>query len=97
MTALIPQPKQRTRSGIPFPRAFDLQGQGRWEQFIGSTVGDIVVSADGTPLVVSTYAGFISIFRLDAGKAASHQIGTGGHLEERRWIFWKNERTPLIW
>ena len=78
-------------------RAFDLQGKHRWEQFVGSSIGDIDISADGKTLVVSTYAGFISIFRLDAGTSAPHQIGTGSHLEERRWIFWKNEPRPLIW
>ena len=80
-----------------YVRAFDLQGNRRWEQFVGSSVGDIDVSPDGKTLVVSTYAGFISVIRLDAGESAPHQIGTGGHLEERRWIFWKNEPKPLIW
>lgn len=80
-----------------YVRAFDLRGNRKWEQFIGSSVGDIDVSRDGKTLVVSTYAGFISVFRLDVGHSAPHQIGTGGHLEERRWIFWKNERRPLVW
>lgn len=80
-----------------YVRAFDLQGRRRWEQFIGSSVGDIDVSPDGKTLVVSTYAGFISILSLDVGESAAHQIGTGGHREERRWIFWKNEPKPLIW
>ena len=80
-----------------YVRAFDQQGNRRWEQFIGSSVGDIDVSPDGKTLVVSTYAGFISILSLDTGESAAHQIGTGGHREERRWIFWKNEAKPLIW
>lgn len=78
-------------------RAFGLDGKRRWEQFIGSSVGDIDISPDGKTLVVSTYAGFISIFQLDANTQAPHQIGNGNHLEKRRWIFWKNEKSPLIW
>jgi len=80
-----------------FIRAFDLQGNWRWEQFIGSSVCDMDVSPDGKTLVVSTYAGFMSVFHLDAGEVAPHQIGTGDHHEVCRWIFWKNEPKPLIW
>lgn len=47
-------------------------------------------------MVVTTYAGFLSIFKLDVGKEA-WQIGTGDHREERRWIFWRSESKPLIW
>jgi hypothetical protein len=78
-------------------RAFDTTGKYRWQQFIGSSVGDIDISADGRRLAVSTYAGFLSIFHLDAGRQHPHQIGNGNHLEERRWIFWRGELTPLIW
>jgi WD40 repeat protein len=80
-----------------YVRAFDLDGKRRWEQFIGSSIGDIDVSPDGKTLVASTYAGFISIFQLDAGSQAPHQIGNGNHYEKRRWIFWKKEKKPLIW
>jgi hypothetical protein len=78
-------------------RAFDTTGMYRWQQFVGSSVGDIDLSADGRRLAVSTYAGFLSIFHLDAGRQHPHRIGNGNHLEERRWIFWRDERTPLIW
>ena len=77
--------------------AFDTTGRYRWQQFIGSSVGDIDLSADGRRLAVSTYAGFLSIFHLDAGQQHPYQIGNGNHLEERRWIFWKGEPAPLIW
>jgi hypothetical protein len=80
-----------------YVRAFDTTGRYRWQQFIGSSVGDIDLSADGRHLAVSTYAGFLSIFRLDAGEQHPYQIGNGNHLEECRWIFWKGERAPLIW
>jgi len=80
-----------------YVRAFDTTSKYRWQQFIGSSVGDIDLSADGRRLAVSTYAGFLSIFHLDAGQQHPYQIGNGNHLEERRWVFWKGERMPLIW
>jgi hypothetical protein len=80
-----------------YVRAFDMTGKYRWQQFIGSSVEDIDLSADGRRMAVSTYAGFLSIFHLDAGQQHSYQVGNGNHLEERRWIFWKGERMPLIW
>lgn len=77
--------------------AFDKSGRQLWHQFVGSTVDDIDVSADGKTMAVTTCAGFLAIFQLGAGKQAPHQIGNGNHLEVRRWIFWKNEKKPLIW
>jgi hypothetical protein len=73
-----------------------MNGAYRWQHFIGSSVGSIDISADSKTLAVSTYAGFISIIRLNAGHQPSSQIGNGNHFEERRWIFWKDE-SPLIW
>ncbi|MEP3479086.1 MAG: WD40 repeat domain-containing protein [Fuerstiella sp.] len=78
-------------------RAFTKTGEETWQHFIGSTIGDIDISKDGKTLVVSTYAGFISIIKLDAGERPEFQIGTGQHAEQRRWLFWKNEDRPLIW
>ncbi len=80
-----------------YVRAFGTDGKPSWQLFIGSTVGDIDISDDGKVLVVSTYAGFISIIQMDAGKQAPHQIGNSEHMEIRRWLFWKNEERPLIW
>lgn len=80
-----------------YVRAFDFDGNFRWEVFIGSSVGSIDVSPDLKTVVVSTYAGFISLIELDAGAPPDYQIGVGDHQELYRWIFWKNERAPLIW
>ena len=80
-----------------YVRAFGTDGEPHWQIFIGSSVGDIDISDDGTTLAVSTYAGFLSIIKMDAGKQAPHQIGNSKHMETRRWIFWKNEKIPLIW
>ena len=82
---------------LGYVRAFGMDGQPRWQLFIGSSVGSIDVSDDGKTMVVSTYAGFLSIITMDAGKQAPHQIGNSTNLETRRWIFWPNEEKPLIW
>jgi hypothetical protein len=78
-------------------RAFSHAGEMRWQHFLGSSFSAIDVSPDGKQLIASTYAGFVSIIALDAGRKAPYQIGTGEHLELRRWLFWKNEESPLIW
>ncbi len=78
-------------------RAFGTDGKQRWQHFIGSTIGDIAISNDESLLVCSTYAGFISILKLDNGYSEPYEIGNGGHTEFRRWLFWKNEPTPLAW
>jgi hypothetical protein len=85
-----------TGDAAGYLRAFSADGAYRWQHFIGSSVGSIDISDDRRTLAVSTYAGFLSIIRLDAGHQQPYQIGNGNHLEERRWIFWKDE-TPLIW
>ena len=80
-----------------YVRSVSTLGEPLWQLFIGSSVGDIDISADGKTLVVSTYAGFLSIIKLDAGEQMPYQIGNSKHMETRRWIFWKNEPKPLIW
>jgi len=78
-------------------RAFGEDGKPHWQHFIGSSIGDIDISADGKTLVCSTYAGFISTLELDKGQSEEYEIGTGGHTEVRRWLFWKDEAKPLAW
>lgn len=77
--------------------AFDLRGKSRWTHFIGSTIEDIDISSDGKRLVVTTYAGFVSILDLDTGVKDPFVIGNSTHKERRRWLFWKKEARPLIW
>ncbi len=78
-------------------RAFGSDGKQHWQHFIGSSVGSIDVTPDGETMVCSTYAGFLSIFKMDQGKSADYEIGNSGHTETRRWLIWKNEETPLAW
>ncbi len=80
-----------------YVRAFSFGGEFRWEVFIGSSVGSIDISPDSKTLVVSTFAGFISFIELDTGAQPDYQIGTGGNRESYRWLFWKNEKRPLVW
>ena len=78
-------------------RAVGHDGTYRWQHFIGSTLSGLDLSDDGRTLVASTFAGFISIIELDAGRQQPYQIGNGNHFEHRRWLFWKEEQTPLAW
>ncbi len=80
-----------------YVRAFSLSGEPRWQLFVGSSASAMALSPDGETLVVSTYAGLLSISQLDAGEQAPYQIGNSQHREVRRWIFWTTEPTPLIW
>jgi hypothetical protein len=77
-------------------RAFDRQGTRLWEHFIGSTIGSMDLSADGTKLIVTSYAGFLCFLDLDTGKSDPFAIGTSTHQERRRWLFWK-AFPPLVW
>jgi len=77
-------------------RAFSETGEVRWQMFIGSTIGAMDISADGKTLVAATCAGFIAVIAMDAG-AEPWQIGTGQHRELRRWVFWKDQKQPLLW
>ncbi|MCO7187744.1 MULTISPECIES: hypothetical protein [unclassified Pseudoalteromonas] len=78
-------------------RAFSENGELHWQHYIGANIGDIDISSDESKLVCSTCAGYISIIELDTGKRKEYEIGTGGHTEFRRWLFWKNEDKPLAW
>jgi hypothetical protein len=80
-----------------YVRAVNMNGEARWKHFIGSTISAMALSADGNVLFVATYAGFLSMIRMDAGERAPEQIGTGPHREFRRWLFWKQEAAPLAW
>ncbi|WP_250565149.1 hypothetical protein [Adonisia turfae] len=51
-------------------RAFSIAGDFRWQLFIGSAISSMDLSSDGKTLVVSTYAGFLSIIQLGAGTPA---------------------------
>ncbi len=77
-------------------RAFDDLGNERWQHFIGSTICAMDLSANGNTLAVSSYAGFVCLIDLDAGRPA-WQIGTGEHHERQRWLFWKGQSKPLLW
>lgn len=77
-------------------RAFSSTGEERWQHYVGSSFSAMDISADGRTLAVSTYAGIISLIRLEDGRP-DWQIGTGEHREERRWLFWKSFAKPLAW
>jgi len=85
-----------TGNAAGYVRGFDRKGNNLFKIFLGSSIGDIDISKDETRLLVSTYAGFIALYDLNADVKADHQIGIGNVLELQRWIFWKNE-VPMLW
>ena len=78
-------------------RCVSSTGEKKWQHFLGSSVGSVDVSADKETLVVSTYAGFLSIIKLNSDKVRPYQIGNANNYELRRWVFWSKEDKPLIW
>ena len=65
---------------------------------MGSTVGDVDVSADGTLMAVSTYAGFLALFRLDAGTQAPRtRWAMAGTTNSAGGSSGPASRPPLIW
>ena len=77
-------------------RAVNRAGERLWSHFIGSSVSAIDVSADGSRLVVTTYAGFVSLIDLDTDTPGPYVIGQSHHTEQRRWVFWKDTK-PFAW
>ena len=65
--------------------------------FLGGEVRSIDASVDGRTLAVCTTAGIVHRIELSAAAADVFAIGTIEHRESRRWIFWQNEASPLIW
>lgn len=78
-------------------KAFSETGEVRWQHYIGTTISAIDISNDGKFLVVSTFAGIVCFIELDAGRTEAWQIGTGNHLELRRWLFLKDIDRPMMW
>jgi hypothetical protein len=78
-------------------RAFDLEGNFRWQHFIGSTITALALSPDKQKLAVTSSAGFLCVLQLHAEVLDPFAIGTATHRELRRWLFWKGEDTPLRW
>ena len=78
-------------------RAFDLEGNFRWQHFIGSTITALDLSPDKQRLAVTSFAGFLCVLELHTGERDPFVIGTATHRELQRWLFWKGEDAPLRW
>ena len=72
------------------PPAPPLPGEPGSARVVGSSVGGLDVSPDGGFLAVATYAGFLSLIALGAGRGP-HQIGTLPHREVLRFVQWRGE------
>ncbi len=78
-------------------RAVDAAGTLLWKQHVGSTISAMASSADGRLLAVGSYSGTVHLLDLTSTAANPEQVGVGAHPEIRRWLFWKQEATPLAW
>lgn len=78
-------------------RAFSDDGTLRWYHRVGSTLTALDLSPDGRHLYAASCAGWVVRIALDTHTPASHEIGSGHHSEERRWLFWKGEPDALVW
>lgn len=68
-----------------------------WRHHIGSTISGIDISPDGNTLWAASYGGYlVQLERSEAGMDP-YSIGTSPYVETSRWIFWKDEATPLRW
>jgi hypothetical protein len=83
--------------GGGYLRAFDLEGNFRWRHFIGSEISALALNPDKQRLAVTSAAGVLCVLQLHAGERDPFAIGTATHRELQRWLFWKNEETPLRW
>ncbi|QIL80916.1 WD40 repeat domain-containing protein [Diaphorobacter sp. HDW4A] len=75
----------------------NAKGELQWKQHVGSTICSMAVSVDETRLAVGTYSGTVHIIDLTDSQTAPEQVGAGARRELRRWLFWKQETTPLAW
>ncbi len=76
-------------------RAVDENWNHIWRHYLGSTISGITISDDEKTLWVGSYSGILHKLQLFEGQD-SHTIGSWNHKEERRFIFW-NEEKILKW
>ncbi|KRG63523.1 hypothetical protein ABB26_11370 [Stenotrophomonas humi] len=78
-------------------RAVDATGTLLWKQHVGSTLSAMATSADGRMLAVGSFSGTVHLIDLHSAEANPEQVGARAHREVCRWLFWKQEASPLAW
>ncbi|MCB2343287.1 hypothetical protein [Clostridium estertheticum] len=78
-------------------RAFSMDGEPRWQYYVGSTITGMDISKDEKKLLVGTCAGMLHLLDLDSEIKSEYSIGTGNVFELQRWIAWKGEKDILEW
>ncbi|MGE0431237.1 MAG: WD40 repeat domain-containing protein [Planctomycetota bacterium] len=72
-------------------------GSRHWRHFLGSSFSSMDFSPDGRRLAVSTYAGQVVFFDMEATTPDPFACGNAPFRETHRWLFWKTEKQPLRW
>ncbi len=82
---------------VGYLRAFDVQGNFRWQHFVGATISALDLSPDQRKLAVASHGGILCVLELDAQEPDPFAIGTASQRELQRWLFWKGEEQVLNW
>ncbi|MEO0481226.1 MAG: WD40 repeat domain-containing protein [Planctomycetota bacterium] len=80
-----------------YVRALNLDGETLWQHHVGSSISGLAISPDGRTMAIGSSSGMLHIVDMDQSEPDPNQIGTGSHVERRRWIFWRGEKKPLRW
>jgi hypothetical protein len=77
--------------------AVDYAGNIVWRHHIGSSMSGVDISPDGNTIIAASYGGYLARLERGSGKADPYAIGTSPFTETSRWIFWKDESSPVHW
>ncbi len=77
--------------------AVDYSGKILWRHHIGSTISSVDISTDGNTVIVASYGGYLVRLEKQSTTPDPFAIGTSSFTEVSRWIFWKDEPSPIYW
>lgn len=80
-----------------YVRAVTEGGEYAWQHFVGSSISGIAASPSRSVLAIGSSSGILHIVDLHQAEPDSFQIGTAAHVERRRWLFWRDQDSPLRW
>ncbi len=72
-------------------------GELLWEHLFGSTASSLDYCPKSNTLLLGSYSGFLHVLDPGAEAEAGTEIGYRPRRERKRWVFWREEKTPLQW